>query len=47
MKITLLGDDAIRLERVAALCTVHATLMHPTEVDIVASSEHHRDSASA
>jgi putative redox protein len=34
-------------KRVAALCTVHATLMHPPRIDILAASEveheHHHD----
>ena len=36
-------------KRVAALCTIHATLEHPPRIDILAASEaeheHHHDSA--
>jgi len=45
---------AERLEtakRVAALCTIHATLTHPPRIDVLASSEmqheHHHDAAPA
>ncbi|MEP6730434.1 MAG: OsmC family protein [bacterium] len=38
-------------KRVAALCTIHATLMHPPQISILAASEvqheHHHDVASA
>jgi uncharacterized OsmC-like protein len=38
-------------KRVAALCTIHATLSHPPRIDILASSEveheHHHDPAPA
>ena len=38
-------------KRLGALCTVHATLMHPPEIAILASTEaqheHHHDSATA
>jgi uncharacterized OsmC-like protein len=44
-------DRLTTAKRVAALCTIHATLMHPPRIDILASTEveheHHHDGAPA
>ncbi|MEO8334512.1 MAG: OsmC family protein [bacterium] len=48
---SLPADRIATAKRVAALCTVHATLMHPPRIDILAASkvehEHHHDTAPA